>query len=218
MMCKSCGADNPSEATICLYCQSQLPVTGSSSRMKILARIKASDAYARRNSPERHAQLPKVGALQKAMTIGFFVVFIGFSAMMCVVAFGVAGVLNFVGPRGSEGFVMTLLPVLFAVVPAAFVALGIFMLTKTRQQMNAMESDPIQAHAVVIVDKRTQVTGGTGDHSTRTHYFVSCERDEGCREEYQVWDGHLFGRITAGDTGVLFVRAGYALDFDRVTV
>lgn len=40
----------------------------------------------------------------------------------------------------------------------------------------------------------------------------------GDRQEYRFWDGSLYGRIAADDGGILFVRAGYGLDFDRVAV
>jgi hypothetical protein len=99
-----------------------------------------------------------------------------------------------------------------------FVVLGIFLWRKTRKKMDSIESDPVQAIPVIVVDKRTQVSGGSGDSSASTYYFVTCESEDGDRQEYQLWDGSLYGRIAADDGGILFVLAGYGLDFDRVAV
>jgi hypothetical protein len=152
--------------------------------------------------------------------LAFFVLFIGFSAVMCVVALGMAGVFGFMGLRSGHGFgaAMSIIPLFFAIVPIGFVGLGVFLLMKSRKQMKSLDKDPVQTNAVIVVDKRTQVSGGTGDRSASTSYFVTCESEDGSRQEYQVWDGNLYGRMTAGDAGVLFVRAGYGLDFDRVRV
>ncbi len=217
MRCPSCGADNPTDSVKCAFCQSQLPAASASDKKSIFSRVKRSDIYSRRNAPERHARLPKLGTIQKAFLSAFFLVFIAVSVVMCLMTLGMAGVFGFLGSR-SNGFgaAMGLLPLLFAVVPIAFVAIGFFMLRKTRTKISTLENDPVQADAVVVVDKRTEVTGGTGN-STSTHYFVTCEAEDGRRQEYQIWDGSLYGRVSVGDAGVLFVRAGYGLDFDRLT-
>jgi len=82
--------------------------------------------------------------------------------------------------------------------------------------MASMENSPVEAWPAVIIDKRTHVSGGSGNSSSHTSYFITCEAEDGERKEYQVWDGNLYGRITADDAGILFVRSGYGLDFDRV--
>jgi len=47
---------------------------------------------------------------------------------------------------------------------------------------------------------------------------VTCETEDGSRDEYQVWDGKMYGKVSAGDAGSLFLRSNYGLDFDRVRV
>jgi len=201
----------------CGHCGSHLPLAASPSQAAIFARIKASDTYAQRNSPERIAQLPKVGELQKVILHVFFVVFICGSGFMAVMMLGMAGVFGLFGIRsaGGLGAAFSLAPLCMAGVPVGFVILGVFILRHQRKKMHSLENDPVDATPVVIVDKRTEVTGG-GNSSARTSYFVTCETEEGGRQEYQVWDGNLYGRLAADDAGILFMRAGYGLDFDRV--
>ncbi len=218
MKCSSCGADNAPDAVTCNYCGSHLPLTSSGERSAIFARIKSSAAYAACNSPQRHARLPKVGGLQKAFLFVFFAIFIGGAGMMTIFMLGMAGVFGVFGAHGGGGMgaAFSLIPILMAIVPLGFVAVGIFMFVMMRKKMNAVENDPVQPLPVIVVDKRTHVSGGSGNHSASTHYFVTCELENGSREEYQVWDGSLYGRMSADDGGILFLRAGYGLDFDRV--
>jgi len=220
MKCKSCGADNPAEAVACAYCSTHLPMSASTEKAAIFARIKSSDEYGQRDSPERQSRLPNYGAMQKTFLLVFFAMFIGGGGLMFVILLGMAGIFGFFGFEfgGGLGPAFSLAPLCMAVVPLGFVALGVFLFLKTRKKMNSIENDPVQAIAVIVVDKRTHVSGGSGDSSASTSYFLTCEDEDGERKEYQMWDGQMYGRISADDGGVLFVRAGYGLDFDRVAV
>jgi hypothetical protein len=211
MKCPSCGADNAPAAANCNYCGSHLPLTGSLANSAVFARIKSSTAFAARNSPERHARLPNVGSLQKVFLFVFFAIFVGGAAVMSIFMCGMGGL--FAGGGGA----MALMPVIMAVVPLGMAAFGVFMFLAIRKRMSSIENDPVQPTAVIVVDKRTHVSGGSGDSSASTHYFVTCELEDGSRQEYQVWDGSLYGRMAANDGGILFLRGGYGLDFDRVT-
>jgi hypothetical protein len=219
LKCPSCGADNPPETTSCSYCGTHLAVRPSAERSAIFARIRSSAEYADRNLPERVARVPRYTAVQKAIPIVFFAVFIGGSAMMLIVALGMAGVLGFFGVRvGGFGAGFSLVPLVMAIVPAGFVVLGIFLLRAVQKKMHTIDSAPLETIPVIVVDKRTHVSGGSGDSSATTNYFVTCETEDGQRQEYQVWDGTMYGRMAHEDAGILFVRAGYGLDFDCVSV
>jgi hypothetical protein len=220
MKCRSCGADNSADVVTCNYCGSHLPMSASTEKTAIFARIKSSDEYRQGESPERQARLPKYGAVQKTFLLVFFAMFVGGGAIMSLVLLGMAGVFGFFGSEFEGGFgaAFSLAPLCMAIVPLGFVGLGIFLFLKTRKKMNSIENDPVQAIAVIVTDKRTHVSGGSGDSSARTNYFITCETEDGNRKEYQVWDGNMYGRISSDDAGVLFVRAGYGLDFDRVAL
>lgn len=221
MRCPSCGAANPASADACAYCGSHLPATEDVRRETIFARVRSSAEFAAKDSPERHARLPKYNAFHKAFVIVFFVAFIGMSGGMCVVGLVMSGAFGLMGSRvgGGLGTTLGVLPLLlFMAVAAGFVAFGIFLWRTIHKKMTAIEQSPVEPLPVIVVDKRTHVSGGSGDSSASTHYFATCEREDGSRDEYQLWDGNLYGRLSAGDAGILFTRAGYGLDFDRVRV
>ena len=62
------------------------------------------------------------------------------------------------------------------------------------------------------------MTSVDGDISAKINYFVTCETEDGSREEFQLSDGAMYGKMSSGDAGILFLRANYGLDFDRVSV
>ncbi len=219
MKCPSCGADISADAASCMYCNSSVPTSEAGNRNTTFARLKASDAYAASGSPERIARLPKVGAMQKAFLYFFFAIFIGGAALVCVVGLVIAG-MGAIGSfsLGGRGAVFSIIPLLFTIFPIGFIVLGVFLFRLAKGKMDKFESDPARAIPVIVVDKRTDVWGGTGDSSANTSYYVTCETEDSSREEYQVWNGSLYGKMTAGDAGILFVRSKYGLDFDRVRV
>lgn len=217
MKCPSCGADIAPGDARCSHCGSHPPAAARTTRASVFARVKASEAYQQRNSPERLARLPNVAGIQKAFMIVFFAFFIGSSGFMAVMALAMAGAGGWFGSQagGVLGVAFMLAPLFMTIVPIGFVVLGVMMFRKTKQKMDSLEHDPVNALPVVVVDKRTEVSGG-GNSSASTSYFITCEGEDGDRQEYQVWDGKLYGRLTADDAGILYLRAGYGLDFDRV--
>lgn len=220
MKCLSCGADISADASICGYCNSSVPSSDQREHETIFARLRASDAFAAGSTPERLARLPKLGAIQKTFMTVFFVIFIGGAAFMSIAALSMAGVIGIFGGRagGGAGATFSIIPLLFAFVPLGFIAIGVLMFRAARKKMNKFESDPALAIPVIVVDKRTEVWGGSGDSSAKTNYYVTCETEDGSRKEYQVWDGAMYGKTSTDDAGILFVRSGYGLDFDRVAM
>jgi hypothetical protein len=220
MKCLSCGADISADATSCTYCNSSVPSSETHLRSTTFSRLKNSDAFAASGSPARIARLPKFGAFHKGFMIVFFTMFIGGSAFICLVALSMAGVVGVFGGAVASGggAVFSIIPLLIAIVPFGFVVLGILMFRAAKGKMDKFESDPVRAVPVIVIDKRTDVCGGSGDSSATTHYFVTCETEDGSRDEYQVWDGKMYGKVSAGDAGILFLRSNYGLDFDRVRV
>lgn len=220
MKCPSCGADISADAASCMYCNSSVPTSEARDRRTTFARLKASEAFAGSGSPERIARLPKLGAMQRAFLYVFFTMFIGGAVFMCIVALGIAGVAGAMGGAagGGRGAAISIVPLLFAIFPLGFIVIGVMMFRVAKGKMDKFESDPVRSIAVVVVDKRTEVSGGSGKSAAATHHFVTCETEDGSREEYRVWDGAMYGKLSAGDAGILFARSNYGLDFDRVGV
>jgi hypothetical protein len=187
-------------------------------RRAAFARIKESKQYAQSNSPERHAKLPKFHAAHKAFMVIFPLMFVGVALFIFVMALGMGGVFGFMGFRmgGGPGGAFALAPICMSIVPLGMAAFGVYLFVAMQKKMRSIETSPVVALPVVVVDKRTQVSGGSGDSSAQTHYFVTCETEDGERKEYPVWDGNLYGRMAVQDAGIVYLRADHALDFDRV--
>lgn len=222
--CPGCGADHAADTTVCQYCGAHLapPSLASSDlpkdRRGVFERIKKSPQYAKSNSPERQAQLPQVQAIHKAFALGFPILFTGVALFIFTMALGMSGIFGFLGFEfsGAPGFGFAIIPAVMSLVPLGMAAIGVAMFFAMRKKMRDLESSPLLALPAIVVDKRTHVSGGSGDSSARTTYYVTCELEDGVRKEYALWDGNLYGRMAPQDAGVVFVRADFALDFDRV--
>ena len=217
MKCSGCGADNGEAAVVCEFCGTALATTADNSQQVAFVRVKASAAYAARNSPQRLARLPRHTALHKVALYGFFIVFIGGGLFVFVMALVMAGFFGVVGGSdfGGPGAALSLVPLCLGGVPLLLVVLGVWAFWHSAQKIQTHERAPVESLAAVVVDKRTHVSGGGDNSRASTAYYVTCQTEDGQRCEYPVWDGGVYGKLAAGDAGVLFVRAGCALDFDR---
>lgn len=225
MKCPGCGADIAANAAECSFCGStqrsaETKDGTDASKAAIFAKVKSSPEYEQRQSDDRVARLPRITGVHKAIGLLFPILFIGVSGFIAVMALGMSGLFGIIGFKvgGAGGTAMSIIPAVFSILPMGFVVLGFFLLLQRKKKLASFEDDPLAATPVLVVDKRTHVWGGHGDSSAQTHYFVTCEAEDGNREEYQVWDGKMYGGMSAGDAGILFARAGYGLDFDRVAV
>ena len=199
MKCSSCGAEIPQDTRVCEFCGSavDLPVQAvlAPGHADVFARVLKSPEYRQRNSAERLAALPKLGALALAIPVVFLGIFIAASAFMSVMFVAMF-------PLG-------------AVVPVGFVALGVLMLIKTVGKAKEVAQADVLARAAIVAAKRTAVSGGSGDSSASTSYFATFEFEDGRRSEYTV-QSDLYSQLSERDAGVLFTRSDWAQAFDRV--
>jgi hypothetical protein len=95
---------------------------------------------------------------------------------------------------------------------------GIFIRTasKATSTVSGYQTAPLERRVVGVLDERTELQGG-GNAMARTSYYITFLDEEGRREELPVV-GKTAGEVTNGDVGVVFVRGGFALDFQRVSV
>ena len=66
-----------------------------------------------------------------------------------------------------------------------------------------------------IVDKRTEVWGGSGDSGASTNYFITFEFEDNTRKELHV-KGKDFGLFVVGDKGDLTYQGTRFLEFTRL--
>lgn len=200
MKCSSCGAEIPQGTIVCEFCGSAIDMPqhalAASAHAGIFAKVLGSREYQGRNSAERLAELPKLSAMETAIPVVFFGIFITASGFMTVMF---AAMVPFA-----------------AIVPAGFVVIGVLLLIKTLGKVKQISAAGVLARAAIVATKRTAVSGGSGDSSAHTSYHVTFEFEDGRRGEYAV-PGKLYAELAERDAGVLFSRADWVQAFDRVT-
>ncbi|WP_282936497.1 DUF2500 domain-containing protein [Paenibacillus sp. RC67] len=103
---------------------------------------------------------------------------------------------------------------LFVIVPIFIVGVIVVMVVKglsTWAGNNAAEVVNTQAR---VVSKRIEVSGGSGDTSSSTTYFVTFEFPDGRRIELRV-RGSVHGLLVEGDQGTLNYQGTRFNDFQR---
>jgi len=219
MKCECCGAEISPGKGKCDYCGAGIQSSGCPSRQLLFAHIRQSPEYQRRDSPQRRAALPNYSGMAQMAPIVFLGVFIAIAVVMEFITLGMAGVLGAVGFGLHPGAgAIAVIPLMMSVVPLGFVVLGGFLIRQTLAKARAYQDAPLLAEPAVLVGKRTQISGGSNNHSASTTYYLTAESADGTRQEYTLLAPDLYGRIAEGDAGILFTRASYALDFDRVSV
>jgi hypothetical protein len=207
MKCKSCGGDLAPDVSFCSYCGTAVErpavTAGPPGKADVFAAIKQSREYAQRESPTRLHALPRFGALQKVFPFVFAGCFLGVSCLIFVMFL-------VVGSSFRNGVAC------MAVVPLAFVALGIYLFFHFAFKMKRYQAAPLLARPAIIVGKRTQVSGGSGDSSATTTYYLTAEFENGDRREFTPIRQDLYGRLAEGDAGVLFTKSDVLLALDLV--
>jgi len=202
MKCASCGAEIPPGAVRCEFCDSACEAVCASAvpqaESNVFDQIKQSPQYLKRNLGSRLAALPAVSPLGVAAPVLFFVLFVGVALFMATSAH----------QHGA--------PVVFTLFPMIFVVVGVLGGIHVVRQFVHYQQSPTLARAAVIVGKRTEVSGGSGDSSASTRYFFTAEFEDGARCEFSLASAKLFGQVAEGDAGVLFSRAEVAMGFDRI--
>lgn len=76
---------------------------------------------------------------------------------------------------------------------------------------------PIERKLVVVIDERTEVTGGGKNSSARTRYYATLQDRDGERAELET-SAAVAGMVTRGDIGVALLRLDQLVAFHRIDV
>lgn len=120
---------------------------------------------------------------------------------------------DFNGPPGFFSGV----PIFFIIVAGIMItiisvmAYGIIKGLRSWSSNNAAE---IVTQRCKVVDKRTEVWGGSGDSSANTNYYITFEFQDNTRKELHV-QANYYGLITVGDQGELTYQGTRFKEFIR---
>ena len=105
-----------------------------------------------------------------------------------------------------------------------FIAIGliivgfiIFNVAKGVSAWSQNNASPLLTREAVVVAKRSEVSGGSGDSSASTWYYATFEFADGSRLELAV-RGNVYGLLAEGDRGTLQSQGTRYVDFRRAEI
>ncbi len=198
--CPQCGAKPRDRSrSTCEFCDFEFPAAATAAatgpaQAQIESRLRAIKASAQFASLADHDARQPIPTASVVMPLLFLIPWLA-----------IGGVVSFV--------FYSFYPAL-ALLPLAMVAFGTIGILRSLSRLFRVNSSALARHAAIVLDKRTQISGG---EQPATSYFVTLVHEAGERKEFSV-DGRLYGTLTGADAGVAFTRAEYLLEFQRVDV
>ena len=118
---------------------------------------------------------------------------------------------------GFLGFVKEM-PLFFKIFGGTIVtiiaAAIVFAIVRGLKMWLANNASELRTVNCFVVDKRTEVWGGSGESSANTNYYVTFEMDDRSRIELPM-HGHSYGMIASGDRGLLTYQGTRFKEFKR---
>lgn len=113
---------------------------------------------------------------------------------------------------GFDGFMFAQL--FIAIIFIFVISFILFNVIKGVSEWSKNNASPILTVPANIVTKRTMVSGGSGNSSAHTSYYITFEVDSGNRIELKV-NGREYGKLADGDLGTLTFQGSRFHQFER---
>jgi hypothetical protein len=201
--CTHCGATaERHDSRFCTYCGTELPRPAEPAPIVV---SRHGDVEARFEALERRPELASAGSHRPSTakhSLGAAGGIVGAGMFVVVAAVMTMGFAGVAGPC--------------AIAPLAFVGIGIALLVHQVSRGVKFTQAPLRHEPALVVDERMKVSGG-GESQARTQYFVSLQKRDGGRREFEA-DARLAGALTEGDMGVAWFKADVLVDFKRLPV
>jgi len=114
----------------------------------------------------------------------------------------------------SFGLFVAGMPILFVLVFSLIIGLIIFTIIKGLTQWSKNNNSPKLSVPAQVVTKRSKTSGGAGDSSASTSYYVTFQFDSGDRLELNL-SGPEYGMLAEDDLGVLTFQGTRYHSFER---
>ncbi|MDM5250595.1 MULTISPECIES: DUF2500 domain-containing protein [unclassified Lysinibacillus] len=97
-----------------------------------------------------------------------------------------------------------------------FIVFGIiaFTIVKSIVQWSKNNNEPLLTVPAIVVTKRSNTSGGSGNSSAHTSYYVTFEVQSGDRLELRM-NGRDYGQLADGDFGLLTFQGTRYHSFER---
>ncbi|MBC8080582.1 MAG: DUF2500 domain-containing protein [Gorillibacterium sp.] len=104
--------------------------------------------------------------------------------------------------------------IVFGVFFTAIVGVILFAIIKGLMTWSKNNTAELRRVTAKVIAKRVSVSGGSGDSSATTHYYMTFELDTRERLEFHVHD-QVYGLNVEGDLGTLMFQGSRFKSFDR---
>lgn len=125
----------------------------------------------------------------------------------------------FMGPPDGMSIMFKIVPIIIGIGFIFIFSMIIASAFKWARNANS----PVHTVYATIISKRTEVSGSSGSHfdnsihtggSTRTHYYVTLELENGQRQEF-LDVKPLYGLVVEGDKGYAQIQGQWIVAFER---
>ncbi|MFJ7933499.1 DUF2500 domain-containing protein [Sporosarcina sp. NPDC096371] len=114
-----------------------------------------------------------------------------------------------------DDFMFSFGPIFIAVIFIVVIGFFIFTIVKGIGQWNTNNNSPKLTVPAEVVTKRSETSGGSGESSASTWYYVTFQVESGDRMELPM-KGSEYGMLAEGDVGMLTFQGTRYLEFKRV--
>ncbi|HST81151.1 MAG TPA: DUF2500 domain-containing protein [Kineosporiaceae bacterium] len=121
---------------------------------------------------------------------------------------------DFSGDAGGPGPLFLVVTLFMFAVLALFIGAFTFGIIRALLRWNRNNKSPLVTVPASVIAKRGHVSGGSGDTSSSTSYYVTFEVRGGERQEIQM-TGPQFGTLIEGDRGHLSTQGTRYKGFTR---
>lgn len=104
--------------------------------------------------------------------------------------------------------------VVFFIITALVIGFFLFIVAGLIRQYSFNNKQPQVTIQARVLTKRTEVSGGSGDSSASTWYYITFETESGDRKEFQI-KGQEYGMLADGDRGTLSYQGTRYRSFNR---
>ncbi len=119
------------------------------------------------------------------------------------------------GPDPFGDFMFSFGPIFMAIFVIIFIGIMLVAIISGIGEWNKNNNSPKLTVPAEVITKRSKTSGGSGDSSASTRYYITFQVESGDRIEFLI-TGSEYGMLAEGDLGMLAFQGTRYLEFKRV--
>lgn len=119
------------------------------------------------------------------------------------------------GPDPFGDFMFSFGPIFMVIFVIIFIGIILVAIISGIGEWNKNNNSPKLTVPAEVITKRSKTSGGSGDSSASTRYYITFQVESGDRIEFPI-TGSEYGMLAEGDLGMLTFQGTRYLEFKRV--